>query len=79
LHFLPFVVSNYKIAILFKVGGVGGCAEFYFFHEILFIYNYLGLKNLGPPDHEIKTKVKTELIFLYADMHVIQLNKLAQL
>jgi hypothetical protein len=27
-----------------KVGGVGGCAEFYFFHEILFIYNYLGFK-----------------------------------
>ena len=31
-----------------------------FFREILFIYNYLGLKkNLGPPHHENKTKVKT--------------------
>ncbi len=45
---------------IIKVGGVGGCADFYFFHEILFTYNYLGLKkNLGPPDHENKTKVKT--------------------
>ena len=27
-----------------KVSGGGGCAEFDFFREILFIYNYLGCK-----------------------------------
>jgi hypothetical protein len=34
--------KEYKKRSRCKVGGVGGCAEFYFFHEISFIYNYLG-------------------------------------
>jgi len=44
---------------LIKVGGVGGCAEFYFFHEILFTYNYLGFKKTLALQ-TVKTKQKSK-------------------
>jgi len=42
-----------------KVSGVGGCAEFDFFCEILFIYNYLGFKKTLALQ-SMKTKQKSK-------------------